>query len=305
MAVPPFHAFLAPCLELHLDGREHAFRDLLPVLAERFQLTAEDMAETIPSGQEKYANRIQWALSYLRAAKLLESPRRAFNRITERGRQFWKETGGSFGLSELERFEEFVAFKTVRPEGTGRRRIQRLPPEELTPSERIRQDWERLTAALEEEVLEAVKALSPRRFERLVVDLMLKLGYGASGERAGEVTRYSGDEGIDGVISEDKLGLDKIYLQAKRHTAGSLGRPEVQAFVGALVGKGASKGVFLTTAGFSEEARRYVRDLKEQKVVLIDGPTLARLMVENGLGVSVAETLEIKRIDRDYFEEEA
>ena len=216
-----------------------------------------------------------------------------------------EETGGSFGLSELERFEEFVAFKTVRPEGTGRRRIKPSPTEELTPSERIRQDWERLTAALEEEVLEAVKALSPRRFERLVVDLMLKLGYGASGERAGEVTRYSGDEGIDGVISEDKLGLDKIYLQAKRHTAGSLGRPEVQAFVGALVGKGASKGVFLTTAGFSEEARRYVRDLKEQKVVLIDGPTLARLMVENGLGVSVAETLEIKRIDRDYFEEEA
>ncbi len=268
-------------------------------------LTEAEVEEVNQAGTNYHYTRVHWAINYLNAAGLIVRTRPGVTRITELGRAFWGQTGGQFALKDLERFEEFVAFKTGRPDGSRRRRVNPPPVGELTPSERIRQDWEQLTAALEDEVLEAVKQLSPRRFERLVVDLMLKLGYGASGERAGEVTRYSGDEGIDGIISEDKLGLDKIYLQAKRHTAGNLGRPEVQAFVGALVGKGASKGVFLTTAGFSEEARRYVRDLKEQKVVLIDGPTLARLMVENGLGVSVAETLEIKRIDRDYFEEDA
>ncbi|MEJ5170139.1 MAG: winged helix-turn-helix domain-containing protein, partial [Fimbriimonadales bacterium] len=233
MAVPPFHAFLSPCLRHHLDGEEHAFKELLPICAELFRLTEADLAETIPSGQTKYANRIQWALSYLRAAKLLESTRRGFNRITARGHEFWQQTGGQFGLEDLEQFPEFLRFKTVDPERKRPAR-KKVSPEELTPTERMRAEWEELNAALQEEVLDAVRLLSPARFERLVVDLMLKLGYGSSDERAGEVTPLSGDEGVDGVISEDRLGLGKIYLQAKRYTGDrKLGRPDVQAFVGA------------------------------------------------------------------------
>lgn len=304
LRVPPVDRFRAPCLRLHADGEVHLLPDFVREVADELKLTPEDRAHALASGRGRAANLVHWAAVYLRQAGLVESVGSSRNRITDRGRAFLAETGGQFGLAELDRFPEFRDLKLRRrTRSDDSLPAEETDPEPATPEEQIAQAWETLNAALQQELLEEVKRLPPPTFERLVVRLLLKMGYGSADERAGQVTPFSGDEGIDGVISEDKLGLDKITIQAKRHTVGRLGRPEVQAFVGALVGTGATKGVFLTTAEFSDEARRYVQGLKDQKVALVDGNALARLMVEHNLGVAVERTLEIKRLDRDFLDD--
>lgn len=303
MPVPRFQNFLAPVLSFHRDGEVHWMNDIEEACAEYFGLDEQDLKEATSSGQTRLRNRTQWALVYLRKAGLLESVGRGRNRITDRGRAFLEETGGEFGLAELDRFEEFREFhgSTAMPEH--RRRADPIAlPSDRTPEEQIREAWQILDANLRDEVLEQVKAMPPDAFERLVVQLLLRMGYGSADEGAGQVTGRSGDEGIDGLISEDPLGLDKIYLQAKRYTDGKVRSDRIREFVGALVGKGAKKGVFLTTAEFSDDARHFAEGLIDQKVVLVDGPTLARLMVEHDLGVSLVRSYPVKRLDRDFFQ---
>lgn len=263
-------------------------------------MSPEDLQEFVPSGQQtKFTNRVSWAKVYLEQAVLLESPRRGVFRITPRGCEVLKESPESIDLTFLSRFEEFRQFKQRRKPPTPPQ-ITDSREEESTPLERLEEAHQQLQDELASDLLREIKQKSPEFFEKLVVKLMLELGYG--GPDSGEVTPLSGDEGIDGIIKEDSLGLDVIYLQAKRRD-GAVQRPEVQQFVGALQGKRAKKGVFITTGTFSPGAVEYAKE-PEAKVVLIDGRKLVELMIGCGLGVSTQETYKIQRVDSNFFLED-
>lgn len=299
MAVPDFQSFFKPLLEFAGDGAEHSIREAREVMVGAMSLTTEDLAEVVPSGrQTKFGNRVSWAKSYLLMAKALVTTRRGHFRITDRGRELLAEGHPRIDNHLLNRYPEFVEFRDS----------ENLPNEtvpatqEETPDELLQRAHQSITNELAAELLNRVKTNSPQFFEALVVDLMIAMGYGGSRLDAGQALGQSGDEGIDGIIKEDRLGLDVIYLQAKRWD-GTVGRPEIQRFVGALHGKRAKKGVFLTTGRFSEEAVEYVNTI-DPKVVLIDGRTLASLMIDFSLGTTTVETYELKKIDSDYFGEE-
>jgi len=279
-------------------------RDVLEPLAEEFQVTDEERQHLLPSGRyPTFDNRIAWAKTYLKKAALIDQPRRAYFQITERGREVLKSAPGFINMKFLERFPEYVAFKEnseqveTQPEIIQAETIQTETPEEL-----IEGGARTIRKELAGEILQRVKGCSPAFFERLVVELLVKMGYGGTRQDAGRAIGRSGDEGIDGVIHEDRLGLDVIYLQAKRWE-NVVGRPEIQKFVGALQGQRAKKGVFITTSDFTKEAVEYVRNI-DNKVVLINGGLLASLMIDNNVGVSLAAIYEIKKIDSDYFLEE-
>jgi restriction system protein len=242
---------------------------------------------------------VQWALTYLRQAGLVETAGRGISQITPQGLHYLPRAPAAITPDDLMEFPEFVAFKqrTSRPPESGPGVVEQSAG---TPEETIAAAYKEHSAALAEEVLVAVKAMSPARFERLIVDLMLAMGYGGT-EDAGRVLGRSGDEGVDGVIDQDKLGLDKIYLQAKKWTDAPVGRKDVQAFVGALSGQGAAKGVFITSSTFSQGAQEYARANKSFSISLVDGIELARLMIAHGLGVAVQETYVLKRVDSDFF----
>ena len=299
MPVPDFQSFFKPLLELAGDGGEHSIQEAREVLAVAMNLTTEDLAEMVPSGrQTKYVNRVSWAKSYLLMAKVLVTTRRGHFRITDRGRELLAEGHPRIDNHLLNRYPEFVEFRASENLPN-----QTIPAtQEETPDELLQRAHQSITNELAAELLNRVKTNSPRFFEALVVDLMIAMGYGGSRLDAGQALGQSGDEGIDGIIKEDRLGLDVIYLQAKRWD-GTVGRPEIQRFVGALHGKRAKKGVFLTTGRFSEEAVEYVNTI-DPKVVLIDGRTLASLMIDFSLGTTTVETYELKKIDSDYFGEE-
>lgn len=257
----------------------------------------------LPSGkQATFANRVAWAYAYLKQAALISSPKRGVYEISERGREVLKNSPPKIDIVFLTQFPEFQAFRkstaTAAAPGTGPE--PDLNAAALTPDEEIRAAYDRLRAALASQLLDKAKTISPAGFEQLVVDVLVALGYGGSRKDAGQVVGGGGDEGIDGIIKEDRLGLDTIYVQAKRWQ-GAVGRPEIQRFAGALQGQRARKGVFITTSSFTADARSYCAGL-QTTIVLIDGPMLAQLMMDAGIGVSEAETIHILKADEDYFD---
>ncbi len=309
MPVPEFVYFIRPALEAHAGGEVREMGAVRAEVVAKLKLTPEDEAELVASGNTtKVYDRTQWALSYLRAARLLEQPKRKFNQITERGREFLKTAPAVVRSEDLRQFEEFRDFEKPKTKANGSETsvIEKVAPliSTVTPEEALESSYSTLRSQLATDVLEKVKGMTPAFFERLIVDLMLRLGYGGpSGD--GQVLGRTGDGGVDGVINQDKLGLEKIYLQAKRYTTGSVGSAEVQSFAGALMGHGARKGVFITTSSFSNSAKAYVAGLKDYKISVIDGIELASLMIEHDLGVALARRYDVKRIDSDFFTESA
>jgi restriction system protein len=305
MPVPEFQAFMLPVLALAQDGQEHSLAEAREVLAKQFNLTAEERNELLPSGrQRRFDNRVAWAKVYLEQAGLLETPRRAHFVITQRGRDLLAEKPSRIDIPLLERYEQFREFRSATRKTDGVTQTVLVPTEtqSSTPEELLEQSYQSIRAELISDILSRVKSSSPDFFENLVVELLLKMGYGRSRAEAGRAIGGAGDEGIDGIISEDRLGLDTIYIQAKRWE-GTVGRPEIQKFVGALHGKRAKKGVFITTGTFSVEARDYVSHI-DPRVVLIDGRELAEYMLDLNLGVTTKAVYEVKRVDSDYFSEE-
>lgn len=306
MAIPGFQEFLLPVLKITGDGEEHSLAAVREAIAARFGLSPEDRNELLPSGkQRRYDNRVAWAKVHLDRAGLLTSTRRGFFRVTEAGRALLTERPDRIDLTLLDRYPGFREFRTPGRQPSGEPTsplAEGDDRDDSTPEERLEQAYEGIRGELAAELPVRVKKSTPRFFEELVVELLLKMGYGRNRAEAGRAIGASGDEGIDGVISEDRLGLDTIYIQAKRWE-GTVGRPEIQKFVGALHGKRARKGVFLTTGVFSAEARDYVATI-DPRVVLIGGRELVEYMIDLNLGVTPRSVFEIKRIDSDYFVDE-
>lgn len=301
MAVPKYNDLMLPLLQYSSDGQEHHVRDASTAIAEHLRLTDEQLNELLPSGKKtKYYDRIHWAKTYLNKAGLLESTGRGLFRITQRGFDILETNPPKIDQQLLAQFEEFVEFRTPSASDSSTI-IDEVEEDEQTPEEQIDTIYRKLRKSLSDELLETVLSVSPRFFERLVVDLLLAMGYGSSLD-SGEHLGQSNDGGVDGVIREDKLGLDTIYIQAKRYARDNgVGRPAIQSFVGSLMGFGASKGVFITTSYFSQQAAQYANTINNMKVILIDGQQLATLMIEHNVGVSIQKTYEIKQIDENYF----
>jgi restriction system protein len=303
MTVPDFQAWFLPLLRRVGDGEVHEMRKLYEQLADELGLTDEDRAELLPSGTEfRYRNRISWARTYLKKAGLVESPGRGKVQITDLGRSVLASPPEKLSVPFLRKFPAFVEFYTTQPESPSPVDPHDTGGGEETPEETLERVHSGLSNQLVGELLDHIKAAPAEFFERLVVDLLLRMGYGGSREDAGRTVGKSGDGGIDGIINEDPLGLDTVCLQAKRWE-NTVGRPVVQAFAGSLEGFRAKKGVLITTSTFSQEALHYAQQI-EKRMILIDGPRLARLMVQYNLGVNTVATYELKRIDTDYFEEE-
>jgi restriction system protein len=304
VAVPDFQTLMRPMLVLFADGAEHPIAAVRGALGEQFGLTPDDLAEELPSGRAKtFVNRVGWATTYLYRCGLLDRPSRSVYRITDRGRSVLEAHPDRVDLSVLRQFPEFHEF--VRP-----RHDQHTAPlvngvsgvaivEDATPDERIADAYRELRSALAAELLDRVLDQSPEFLENLVLNVLHAMGYGGRSENAVQRLGKSGDEGVDGVISEDALGLDQIYVQAKRWR-NPVSRPDIQKFVGALHGQRASKGVFITTSTFSSEAKAYA-DSITPRVILIDGKELTQLMIDHDVGVTVATTFDLKRIDQDFF----
>lgn len=301
MAVPDFNSWLLPVLRHIGDGKEHGVSELYEVLADDMGLSAEDRVQLLKSGKQLvYENRIGWARTYLKKAGLVESPSRGVVRITDRGKGVLANPPEKLNVKFLRQFPEFVEFHTHKPEfSTPDAPI--LEPTEESPSDTLERVHDELEKQLADDILERIKKAPPAFFERLVIDLLLAMGYGGSREDAGKTIGKSGDGGIDGVINEDRLGLDVLYVQAKRWEQ-PVGRPVVQAFTGSLEGVRARKGVLITTSTFTSDAQQYVRQI-EKKVVLIDGISLASLMIQHDVGVGVEATYQVKKLDSDYFPE--
>jgi restriction system protein len=293
---------MLPFLKHLADGKEHSLREAEENLAAHFNLTPHERAELLPSGQQGvFKNRIGWARTYLKKAGLLESPRRAVFKITERGLKTLSSNPARIDGKYLEQFPEFIEFREASKPNDGLPAPVELPQSKTTPEESIELAHQGLREQLASELLSRILGCSPTFFEQLVVELLVKMGYGGSRKDAGERIGQSGDGGIDGIIKEDRLGLDTIFIQAKRWQ-GSVGRPEIQKFVGALQGQRAKKGVFITTSTYTADATDYATRI-DTKVVLIDGKQLAGLMIDFDVGVAQAATYIVKRIDSDYFEE--
>lgn len=299
MAIPDFQSVMRPLLEHLSDGKERTNQETLESLAELYRLTPAERAELLPSGKQPvFVNRVAWAKSHLKRAGVIESPSRAVYRITPRGRELLKTVDGPINMKVLERFEEYQRYRGGRSAAGGSAE-QEPSSDVMTPEEHIEHGYTQLRTRLIAEIVDNVKQCPPGFFERLVIELLVAMGYGGSREDAGRAVGGSGDGGIDGIIKEDRLGLDTIYVQAKRWDS-TVGRPEIQKFAGALQGVRARKGIFITTADFSKEAKQYAERI-ESRIVLIDGQELARLMIDHDVGVSRVEAYEIKRLDSDYF----
>lgn len=307
MAVPDFQTLMLPLLRHVGQHTTTSLNDLRTALAAEFSLTPEDIGELLPSGrQTRFANRVGWAASYMKQAGLLEYPSRATLRITDRGREVLASAPDRIDIGFLDQYEEFVAFRSPTSENApgssaSKATAPETPSTELTPDELMRTGYQQLRQSLAAQLLERVKAGSDRAFEELVIDLLVRMGYGGSREDAAAVVGGSGDGGIDGIIKEDRLGLEAIYVQAKKWTDNTVGRPDVQKFAGALQGQRARKGVFITTSKFSGEARTYANSL-QSPIVLIDGAQLAELMLDHGVGVSESSVFKVWRLDEDYFD---
>jgi restriction system protein len=293
---------MLPLMRHCQDGQEHSISDTVDALATHFKLTDEERKALLPSGvQEVFRNRVAWAKSHLKMAGLLANPRRGIYQITARGKEVLAKSPTGINLRFLHQFPEYQAFRA-----THRQRTEEVEETEAnhgsTPEEALETAYAKIRDDLAADILQRLKTCSPSFFERLVVEVIVKMGYGGSRQDAGKAIGKSGDGGIDGMIKEDKLGLDAIYIQAKRWE-NTVGRPEIQKFVGALTGQRAKKGLFITTADFSADAQDYVSRI-DTKIVLIDGETLAQLMIDQSVGVTTIATYDLKKIDTDYFTEE-
>lgn len=304
MAIPDYQTVMLPLLRFAGDRQEHSLRETIDALADEFALSEDERKALLPSGQQQvFDNRVSWARTYLTKAALLQSTRRAHYEITQRGLNVLAANPARVDVKFLDQFEEFMEFRALK--GTRSGGAHATAPTEseqdTTPEEALETAYGRLRDSLAQEILLQVKSASPSLFEKLVVELLLKMGYGGSRQDAGRAIGRSGDEGIDGIIKEDRLGLDIIYIQAKRWEA-NVGRPEVQKFAGALQGQRAKKGIMITTSSFSSDAREYVSKI-DNKIVLMDGVELADLMIDHNLGVSPMASYEVKKLDTDYFTE--
>lgn len=306
MPIPDYQKIMLPVLTLASDGAEHKISDSIEYLAQHFGISDKERAELLPSGtQTVFNNRCGWARSYLKQAGLLTSSKRGFFEITQRGLDLLRSKPTYIDAAILEQYPEFLAFKkrkSTKGDINAEPQSNLSAQSALTPEDSLASAYRQLRAEIESEILSLIKDGSPSFFEKLVVDLLVKMGYGGNRQDAGKALGKSGDGGIDGIINEDKLGLDVIYLQAKRWE-GTVGRPEIQKFAGALQGQRAKKGVFITTSDFSKEARDYA-SLIDTRIILINGEMLARLMTDHNVGVSTAGIYELKKIDSDYFENE-
>lgn len=313
MSVPDYQSLMYPVLVELGDGRERVLRDVRDAVAARLNLTPDDLARMLPSGRQTlFANRANWAHIYLKEAGMLRTTRRAVYQITDRGLETLRDCGGSINIAYLRRFPEFLDFmaraNASRNEEAAGSPATSSPAEivreQQTPDEQAREGYRRARSAVAAELLDRMRGVAPAFFEKLVVDLLVAMGYGGSHDDAASVIGRSGDEGIDGIIKEDRLGLENIYVQAKRWKEGStVGRPDIQQFAGALQGQKARKGVYITTSSFTREAREYAKAV-QATIVLVDGQHLAELMLDHGVGVSVQETIRLFKVDEDYFVEE-
>lgn len=303
MSIPDFQSLMLPLLSLANDGEIWTLANARQRLAFLFALSEEEIGELLPSGrQRRFDNRVAWAKVYLEQAGFLISPKRGKYQITSEGKAFLTTNPIKITIASLSQSEKFRTFRTASKSNKIEQEVIISTEVAETPEELLEQSYQSIQEELTASLLSQVKQCSPGFFENLVVELLLKMGYGRNRIEAGKAIGKSGDEGIDGIISEDRLGLEAIYIQAKRWT-GCVGRPEIQKFVGALHGKRARKGVFITTGNFSIDAREYVSHI-DPRVVLIDGVQLSEYMIEHNLGVSVKAQYEIKRIDTDFFTEE-
>ncbi|NIE67054.1 restriction endonuclease [Burkholderia sp. Ax-1719] len=311
MSIPDYQSLMLPFLRAIANGQEHRFREVVELLANEHQLSDEKRNTLLPSGTAPvFDNRVGWARTYLKQAGIVESQRRGYVNITERGKTLLAQNPCRIDNKSLDVYPEFIAFRQRRSSET---RSAVMPmqqsgdhaPEndESTPEEAFALAYQRLRANLEVELLDQVKSSTPAFFERLVVDLLVAMGYGGSRQDAGSVLGRSGDGGIDGTIKEDKLGLDVIHIQAKKWE-GAVGRPEIQKFAGALQGQRANKGVFITTSTFTREAKDYAGFIAS-KIILVDGDQLVKLMVDHNVGVSTVTSFHVKKVDSDYFEGDA
>jgi restriction system protein len=302
MAIPDYQSIMLPLLQLISDGKEHSLRGAIETLGDHFALTAEERRELLPSGQQAtFDNRVGWARTYMKKAGLVESTRRGYFRITERGLEVLRQNPSEINVAYLKRYPEFVAFQTGGREKRDEQREEDTSDDQ-TPAEEIEAAYQRIRQDLATELLQMVQDCSPAFFERLVVDLLLAMGYGGTRKDAGEAIGGTGDGGIDGIIKEDRLGLDIVYVQAKRWGS-SVGSPEIQKFAGALQGQFAKKGIFISTSTFTEAAQLFASRI-DSKIVLIDGDQLAQLMIDFDIGVTRLASYDLKRVDSDYFIEE-
>ena len=306
MSVPDYQSLMLPLLSYADEqNAEISNGDAVEALGARLGLTEADLKEMLPSGQQAtFANRIAWAATFMRKAMLLEPTRRGYYRITPRGKELLGKNPTAVSVKVLKQYPEFLAFQQRKGTRTGEKKDSAIATEAATatPSEALENAYENLRDELGDELLSRLKKSSPAFFERIVVELLVKMGYGGSRADAGKAIGKSGDGGIDGIIKEDKLGLDVVYIQAKRWDNTAVGSPDVMQFAGALQAQKASKGIFITTSRFTDDARNYVTQIGS-KIVLIDGEQLTQLMIDHDVGVSTVSLYPVKKIDTDYFDE--
>jgi len=307
MAIPDYQSVMLPLLRFAAEKKaETTTGEAVEVLSKEFSLTDEDLRELLPSGiQSTFINRVGWAATYMKKAGLLESTRRGYFLITSRGQELLRKQPKAINVKLLKQYPEFLEFQQLKGTRSGEKIIVVGGTTDIstaTPSEALEAAYENLRNELADELLARLKKSSPSFFERAVVELLVKMGYGGSRSDAGKAIGKSGDGGIDGIIKEDKLGLDVVYIQAKRWDNNPVGRPDVMQFAGALQAQKANKGIFITTSRFTDDARSYVLQIGS-KIVLIDGEHLTNLMIENDVGVSVVSMYPVKKIDADYFDE--
>lgn len=305
MPIPKYDELTWPILQILKDGQPHSTHDLAKALSDQFGLSEEERSARLPSGVQTYMlNRTGWAGFHLDRAGLVARPKRGRWQITPEGLKVASSQARKLDRQALSEFPAFADYLTSLRAGNNHEpEVEPAQPADTDtpPEEQIASAFKALRADLKQDLLGMVRRMDPIRFERLVLDLLLAMGYGGSREEAASMTKVSNDEGIDGVINEDRLGLDVIYVQAKRWQ-NTVGRREIQGFVGALAGQQAHKGIFITTSDFAETARTYAKTIP-QKVILLDGDRLADLMIQHNIGVSLSHSYEIKKIDSDYFEE--
>lgn len=297
MTIPNYQNIMLPLLRLASDGKERSIRNAIEKLASDFHLTDEERRRLLGSGKEVFDNRVGWAKTYLKKAGLLDITRWGYFKITERGLKLLEQNPKYIDVELLYNYAEFKEFKASKHKTE--KKTGKLEAEEGTPEEELEKAYENVRNNLAGELIQYLRNTSPVLFEHIVLDLLVRMGYGGSLKDAAEAVGGIGDEGIDGIIKEDKLGLEAIYIQAKRWQ-GTVGRPEIQKFAGALAGHHAKKGIFISTSDYTREAREYAK-LIENKIILIDGNELAQLMIDYNVGVAPINTFEVKRIDSDYF----
>ncbi|MDF0714843.1 restriction endonuclease [Muricauda sp. 334s03] len=303
--IPDFQSIMLPMLKLLEDGAPKSLNEVMRLLSKHFNLTEAHLKIQVPSKQMGlFRNRVGWTRSYLKKAGLIKYPDRGVYQITDVGKSFLAKNPQKLRMKQLEQFPDYQEWRKTFNKGNSKpKTVTSEISEEQTPEEVLATTVEQLNNELASELLDKLKENSFQYFERFVIQLLQKMGYGDFNKDSSAHTGQTGDQGIDGIISQDRLGLENVYIQAKRFTNNSVGSPEIRNFIGSLALQGVNKGVFLTTSRFSSSAIQTALDSKQQKIVLIDGKELSELAIEYNLGVQIADTIEIKKIDLDYFEE--